>query len=64
MEMQLFLLGHVILLGMCFCTAIVAITQANQENIEKVSPFTFLLATAIYFIPLEIIYWVLHWIFV
>ncbi|ANS03911.1 hypothetical protein [uncultured Mediterranean phage uvDeep-CGR2-AD3-C191] len=67
MEMQLFLLGHVILLGICFCTAMVS--GYGSFIIEQVSGMTGLEAladkevlgnTLIYFILLEIIYWVLH----
>ncbi len=57
MEMQLFILGHVILIAICL--NIILNLDGREASFSELV-FVFFL----YFIPLEIIYWVLHWIFV
>ena len=59
MEMQLFILGHVLLLGICAATMVICAKDAKE-----VPAFDFCLYILFLFVPLEIIYWILHWIFV
>ena len=56
MEMQLFILGHIILLGILI-SGVVA--SGEVDTVPSV-----LIAVFAFFVPLEIIYWILHWIFV
>ena len=58
METQFFILGHVILFGICM-TSLSAMAADDGHHAFEL-PFLALL----YFIPLEIIYWVLHWLLV
>ena len=53
MEMEFFILGHLILLAICICAG------AALENNEEVS-FVWG-AILLFFFPLELIYWGLHW---
>jgi len=58
MEMQFFILGHVILLAIC-------VSAGASLGGDSLDAFDwFLLSFFVLFIPLEIIYWVLHWFFV
>ncbi len=72
MEMQLFILGHVILFGICSVGSFVVAAIQHEERIKipigerknvPIDEFwsTFWTFTLITFIPLEIIYWGLHW---
>lgn len=58
MEMQLFILGHMILYGIC---VVAVVSPLVAEGCSPVEPPGYAL---LYFIPLEIIYWVLHWLLV
>ena len=72
MEMQLFILGHVILFGVCCVGSFVFAATEHDNQIKipirkwKTVPedefwTTFWAFTFITFIPLETIYWGLHW---
>ena len=61
MEMQLFILGHIILLAICISASLIA--SSNGDGDEEVGGLM-IAGFFILFIPLEIIYWVLHWFFV
>ena len=62
MEMQFFILGHILLYAICCAIA------ASPFYVEFSTPHYFtdilVFAGAFFFIPLEIVYWVLHFIFV
>jgi len=55
METQFFILSHMILFGICMTSLSAMAADEGYSAYEL--PFMAL----IYFIPLEIIYWVLHW---
>ena len=55
METQFFILGHMILYVMCM-SLVVRLLGTDEEDVFVI-PF----AALMYFIPLEIIYWILHW---
>ena len=58
MEMQFFILGHILLYAIC----VVAISPAVAK--EKPDLAGLLAGGTLLFIALEIVYWVLHFIFV
>tara|TARA_Y100001934_G_C11941629_1_gene580500 strand:- start:67 stop:246 length:180 start_codon:yes stop_codon:yes gene_type:complete len=59
MEMQFFILGHVILLAISWATA------TAMALTDEYGPFgTFFVGLFLMFISLEAVYWILHWIFV
>ena len=58
METQFFILGHMILYVMCM----ILFSRLLEDDFDKDDMLLVLpLITLMYFIPLEIIYWVLHW---
>ena len=78
MEMQLFILGHVILLGICIFIGMmhwfgdeflkgmrdIALKNSDYSFGSAGTIFDYLLLALAVFIPLEIIYWLLHWMIV
>jgi len=66
MEMQLFILGHVILYPICMIVATTTTLVSNPPNPgeDKTIPTGIALTGAFLLIPLEIVYWALHFIFV
>ena len=61
METQFFILGHMILYVMCMLLVSILLKgEMYGEDFYVTLPFRALG----YFIPLQIIYWILHWIFV
>ena len=62
--MQSFILGHVILLAICMN---MAINLLNDDEVSIASSDYFvalILQTVVLYIPLEVMYWVLHFNFV
>ena len=62
MEMQFFILGHVILLAICINISLSGYSDKDHE-IDPTGRALWL-NLGVYFILLEIIYWILHWVFV
>ena len=62
MEMQLFILGHVILLAISMNIAMALLNDDEPSGEGHIVPL--IMQTAVLFIPLEIMYWVLHFNFV
>ena len=62
MEMQFFILGHVILLAICINISL----SGNSDKDHEIDPTgsALWLNLGFCFILLEIIYWILHWVFV
>jgi hypothetical protein len=58
MEVQLFILGHVILLAICVHAGL---TQPSYGIDDSAGNFG---GGIILFLILEVIYWLLHWVFV
>ena len=57
MEMQFFILGHVILLAICICSAVFG--DDGEESLDML-----LIYGLFFFFVFEIIYWILHWFLV
>ena len=64
MEMEFFILGHVILLAICFVAASGFTTDVKERITGETGPVLFKFGIVCLFLPLEITYWVLHWILV
>ena len=62
MEMQLFILGHIILLAICL--GVGATLDTGDDRGDSIFVALGGLGIFLVFIPLEIVYWVLHWNFV
>ena len=58
MEMQFFILGHIVLYAICMAGCIASADRKTGRSYLS-APFFALL----FFIPLEIIYWMLHFVF-
>ena len=57
MEMQFFILGHILLYAMCIIGVATAIS-AGEPKIYR--PWTILPFASLFFVPLEIVYWGVH----
>jgi hypothetical protein len=78
MELQLFILGHVILFGICIFMGMmqwfgaevlrdmrdIALKNSDYSFGGAGTIFDYLGLALVTFIPLEIIYWLLHWMIV
>ena len=62
MEMQLFILGHVLLLALCL-TCVVGMAHVSEWG-GGLTFVTIIFLTLLLFLPLELLYWVLHEMFV
>ena len=60
METQFFILGHVILYGICMIIA----GRVFGINDDYGSLWPTLMCGLVFFIPLEAVYWFLHWLII
>ncbi len=63
MSTELFILGHVILFSISYCSVFVILMADNSDGFSTTFFNSFLLALPLFGV-FELIYWTLHWLFI
>ena len=64
MELDVLILLHIILLAICAGFGTIRIEHDHNLDEERIRRFDRFVVIMVFFIPLEILYWLLHWMIV